>query len=154
MSNPGLIEQIASWSTKQMAESFVELQDIPVLRFRADMRGAGPSAAFDYLESKLPTLKGRKFFGTFRYTPEGEEYYACVARTDSDDPLRMELETGVIPGGWYARRKLTDWERNLSQLPKIFTEMARAVEVDPNRPSVEFYRSHIELHVLVPVKAH
>ena len=137
-----------------MTESYVELQEIPVLRFRADMGGKGPSAAFEYVESKLPTIKGRRFYGTFQDTSQGEEYYACVARIDADDPRRMGLDTGAIPGGWYARRKLMDWESNLQQLPKIFAEMARAVEVDPNRPSVEFYRSHIELHVLVPVKAH
>ena len=137
-----------------MTETYLELQEIPVLRCRADMRGKGPSAAFEYVESKLPTLRGRKFYGVFRETPDGEEYYACVARIDSDDPQTMELEAGVIPGGWYARRKLRDWEKFLSQLPKIFGEMARAVEVDPSRPSLEFYRSHAELHLLVPVRAH
>ncbi|TMH94457.1 hypothetical protein E6H37_07190 [Candidatus Bathyarchaeota archaeon] len=107
-----------------MESIYVELQEMPVLRFRADMKGKGPSAAFDLLESKLPTLKGRKFYGTFQPTPDGEEYYACVARIDSDDPLRMQLETGVIPGGWYARSKLMDWENNLSKLPSLFEEMA------------------------------
>jgi hypothetical protein len=137
-----------------MTETYVELQEIRVLRFRAEMGGKGPSAAFEYVESKLPTLKGRKFYGTFRDTPEGEEYYACVAQMESDDPDRMELGTGVIPGGWYARRILRDWEQNLSLLPKIFGEMARAVDVDPGRPSLEYYRSQAELHLLLPVRAH
>src|SRR5438034_5086547 len=87
--------------------------------------GKGPSAAFNLLESKLLTLKGRKFYGTFQFTPEGEEYYAYVARIDSDDPERMQLETGVIPGGWYARSQLMEWEKNLSRLPGLFEEMAR-----------------------------
>ena len=63
-----------------METSHVELQEIPVLRVRADMKGKGPSAAFNLLESKLPTLKGRKFYGTFQPTPDREECYACVAR--------------------------------------------------------------------------
>ncbi len=69
----------------------VELDDIPVLPVRADMKGKGPSAAFDLLESKLPTLKGRKFPGTFceREDKEEEEYYACVAQIESDDPAKM-----------------------------------------------------------------
>ena len=82
-----------------MEITYVELQEIPVLRVRADMKGKGPSAAFNLLESKLPTIKGRKFYGTFQPTPDGEEYYACVVRIDSDDPEKMQLETGVIPGG-------------------------------------------------------
>jgi hypothetical protein len=57
-----------------MESSYVELQEIPVLRVRANMKGKGPSAAFDLLESELPTIKGRKFYGTFRPTPDGKEY--------------------------------------------------------------------------------
>jgi len=80
-----------------METSYVELQGIPVLRVKADMKGKGPKAAFDLLESKLPTLKGRKFYGTFQFTPDGEDYYACVVRIDADDPEKMKLETGVSP---------------------------------------------------------
>jgi hypothetical protein len=137
-----------------METSYVELQEIPVLRVKADMKGKGPSAAFNLLESKLPTIKGRKFYGTFQPMPDGEEYYACVARIDSDDPEKMQLETGVIPGGWYARGKLMDWEKNLSKLPGLFEEMARSHDMDPGRPSLEFYRSQVELQLFLPVLSH
>ncbi len=139
-----------------MAETYVELEDIPVMRVRADMNGAGPSAAMSMLESKLPTLRARRFYGAFRQTPEGEEYYACVARVATDDPGRMKLDTGVIPGGRFVRRKIQDWERVIRSggLPKVYGEMhdAHAREFDPERYSVEFYRSHIELQLLLPVK--
>jgi len=137
-----------------MENSYVELQVIPVLRVKADMKGKGPSAAFDLLESRLPSLKCRKFYGTFQFKPDGEEYYACVARIDSDDPGKMQLETGVIPGGWYAHRKLMDWEKNLSKLPSLFEEMARTLDGDPERLSLEFYRSQAELHLFLPVRSH
>jgi hypothetical protein len=136
-----------------METTYVELQEIPVLCVKADVKGKGPSAAFDLLESKLPTLKGRKFYGTFQLKPDGEEYYACVAQIDSDDPKKMQLETGVIPGGWHVRRKLIDWEKNLSKLPGLFGEMARTHDVDPKRPSLEFYRSQAELHLFLPVRS-
>jgi hypothetical protein len=86
-----------------METTYVELQERPLLRVRADMKGKGPSAAFNFLESKLPTIKGRKFYGTCQPTPDGEDYYACVERIDSDDPEKMKLETAAIPGGWAAR---------------------------------------------------
>src|SRR5438094_10020892 len=123
-----------------METTYVELQEIPVLRVRAEMKGKGPSATFNLLESKLQTIKGRKFYGTFQPTPDGEEYYACVARIDSDDPEKMQLETGTIPGGWYARRRFPEWEKNLSKLPATFEEMARTHDVDPAPPSLEFYQ--------------
>jgi hypothetical protein len=137
-----------------MESTYVELQEMPVLRVKADMKGKGPSAAFNLLESKLPTLKGRKFYGTFQFAPDGEEYYACVVRIDSDDPEKMHLETGVIPGGWYARSKLMDWEKSLSKLPGLFEEMARTHDVDPTRPSLEFYRSQAELQLFLPARSH
>ncbi len=136
-----------------MENSYVELQEIPVLRVKADMKGKGPSAAFDLLESRLPSLKGRKFYGIFQFKSDGEEYYACVARVDSDDPGKMQLETGAIPGGWYVRRKLSDWEKKIAQLSNLFEEMARTHDVDPKRPSLEFYRSQAELHLFLPVRS-
>src|SRR5690242_2920413 len=137
-----------------MEISYVELQEMPILRVKADMKGKGPSAAFNLLESKLPTIKARKFYGTFQFVPNGEEYYACVLRVDSDDPEKMQLETGTIPGGWYAKSKLMDWEKNLSKLPGLFDEMARTHDIDRARPSLEFYRSRTEMHLFLPVKSH
>jgi len=82
-----------------MGTTYVELQEIPVLRVRADMKGKGPSSAFNLLESKLSTIKGRKFYGTFQPTPDGEEYYACVARINSDDPEKNATGDRGDPGG-------------------------------------------------------
>jgi hypothetical protein len=62
----------------------VELDDIPVLRVRTDMKGKGPSEAFDLLESKLPTFKGRKFYGTFcERADKGEEEYSSFLENKS-----------------------------------------------------------------------
>ena len=107
--------------------------------------------AMAHLESKLSSLKGRKFYGAFRVSPEGEEYFACVARVDSDDPGKMGLETGVIPGGVYARRKLLGWSKDLSQLGRVFKEMIEATQFDSSRPELEFYRSQEEVLLFVPV---
>jgi hypothetical protein len=66
----------------------------------------------------------------------------------------MQLETGVIGGGWYIRSKLMDWEKNPSRLPSLFDETARTHDVDRMRPSLEFYRSQAEMHLFLPVKSH
>ena len=136
-----------------MTEFLLELAPIPVLRVRADWHGAGPPAAFAALEARLTTLKGRRFYGVYRGTPEGEEYYACVARIEGDDPVRLGLETGTIPGGRYARRKIYDWARDPRQIGSQFREMVQVLgaNVDASRPAIEFYRSHAEVHLLEPV---
>jgi hypothetical protein len=137
-----------------MAESLVELAAVQVLRTRADWNAGGPAAAMALVESKLTTLKGRRFYGVFRPTPGGEEYFACVARTTEADPVKMGLETGEIPGGWYARRKIRDWEKDITQLAVQFQDMIRVLgeTVDPSRPEIEFYRSQAEMLVFVPVR--
>ena len=138
-----------------MNDTYVELNEIPIMRVKADMKGKGPSAAMDLLEAKLPTLKGRKFYGVFHETPDGEEYYACVARIDADDPGKMQLDTGVIPGGIYARRKILDWEKKIrdGQLPQLYQELVKAHDIDQTRPSIEFYRSQTELQLFVPIRS-
>ncbi|HXW36964.1 MAG TPA: hypothetical protein VEJ36_03560 [Nitrososphaerales archaeon] len=139
-----------------MEETYVELQDIPVMRVKADMKGDGPPAAFGLLESKLTSLRGRKFYGVYHKTPEGEEYFACVAKTDDDNPDKVQLESGVITGGSFVRRKVMDWKKVVSdgQLPRLFNEMVmkHINEVDPDRFSIEFYRSSEELLIFLPVK--
>jgi len=70
------------------------------MRVGADIKGNGPSLAFALLESKLPSLKGRKFHASYRmFTNGDEEYYGCVARIDGDDLEGMHPESGLIPRG-------------------------------------------------------
>lgn len=136
-----------------MAEFYVDLTPISVLRVRADWHGAGPSAAFAALEARLSTLKGRRFYGVSYGAPDGGEYYACVAAIDGDDPQHLGLESGAIPGGRYAGRKVREWERDPRVIGIRFREMVRTLgaTVDGSRPEIEFYRSRSEVHLLVPV---
>lgn len=123
------------------------------MRVRADFSKGGPAEAMKLLESKLPSLKGRRFYGAFRLLPGGEEYFACVERTPSDNPDATGLDTGTIPGGLYVRRKVPDWETAIAEgkLGQIFDQLVREHEVDPERPAIEYYRSQAELQLFVPV---
>lgn len=134
-------------------DSYVERPEVKVLRVRADMKGGGPADAMHRLESKLPSLKGRRFYGIFRLLPEGEEYFACVEEIEGDIPEKMGLDVGTIPGGLYIRRKVYDWENVIAagKLGSIFQEMGNYYRADRTRPEIEYYRSMAELHVLVPV---
>ncbi len=134
-------------------DSYIDRSDVEVLRVLADMKGGGPAEAMHRLESKLPSLKGRKFYGTFRLLPEGEEYFAGVEKLPTDDPVAMNLEVGTIAGGSYVRRKVWDWEKVIAagKLGSIFEEMVTYYHVDRSRPDIEYYRSMTELHLLVPV---
>jgi DNA gyrase inhibitor GyrI len=90
--------------TRSIRVHITELDPIPVAQVLAEGGpAAGGKAAFDLLESRMPTLRGRKMYGVF-YEEEGEEsYYACV-KLDDEHPDAMGFERGLIPGGRYARR--------------------------------------------------
>lgn len=128
------------------------LNDIPVMYIVAEGGPAGARDAFNKLEGKLSSLRGRKFYGTFQ--PETGEYRACVALESDDDPQGMGLATGVIPGGLYLREKMKDWMSRTDEIGKTFVAMAEReqIRVDSHRPSVEFYRSQDELILLLPIR--
>ena len=107
----------------------------------------GATEAFGRLGAKLSSLKGRHFYGLL----QNGEYRAAVARSEDDDPLTLELESGVIPGGDYLRTRLVDWER-VEQIGEAFKAMAAGIVPDASRPEVEFYRRERELLLFLPIK--
>jgi hypothetical protein len=125
------------------------LDPIGVLSVKAVGGTKGAKGAFDLLESKLPSLKGRRFYGT--YNPWTEEYRACVVKTQGEDASRIGLEEWTIPGGAYLTRKIDDWPSKMAELPKMFDELAAGQKVDTSRPSLEFYRSDRELVLYLPI---
>lgn len=129
-----------------------KLNDIPVMYLVAEGGTAGARDAFKRLEGKLPSLRGRKFYGTFQ--PVTGEYRACVALEPGDEPDRMGLTRGVIPGGLYAREKMKDWMSRIDDIGRTFTALSERQRdrVDTTRPSVEFYRSQNDLILLLPIR--
>jgi len=122
-----------------------ERSEVPVLFVRAEGGPAGSAAAFEDLEGRLPTLRGRKFLATCR----GGEYRACVKTREEDDPEAMGLETGVIPGGLYARRRLEGGPENIAA---TFDAMAEEHPQDTSRPCIELYRRHDEVILFLPIR--
>jgi len=125
----------------------VTLEDIPVMCVVAIDGLDGIKGAWDKLEAPLPTLKGRKFYGTYL----NGEYRACVALHKDDDPAALGLDAWVIPGGAYARRKMVNWSEHADEIGATFAAMAEEYPGDPTRPSIEFYRSQTELQLLLPI---
>ncbi len=130
----------------------VTIEDIPVMYVIAEGGAAGAKQAFDRLEARLPTLRGRRFYGA--YYPRANEYRACVALQPGDNPVAVGLDTWVIPGGSYVREKMKDWTARVADIGKAFVSMTdrEGARVDCGRPSIEFYRSQAELILLLPVK--
>ena len=125
----------------------VALDDVKVMYVVSPNGPLGAGEAFDRLETRLPSLKGRKFYGTML----NGEYRACVAIESQDAPASMGLDTWTIPGGAYVRRKLERWPERLAEIGQVFGALAAEHPRDSARPNIEFYRSQKELLLFMAV---
>ena len=132
--------------------TIVELPATTLIVYRAEQdREPEIKAAWQTLESKLTSLKGRKFYGLCYADASGTAYYAGVEPRDVEEVITIGLPTMAFTGGKYARVKLLDWPKHTDRISAIVEELERTFRADPARPVVEHYRSHSELHVLVPI---
>ena len=127
----------------------VEREEIAVMLIRTpdDPLEFGP--AFQRLEELVGT-RGRKFYGAFY--PREKEYRACVVTKDGDDAPALGLEEGTLPGGRYLRARLQGEPPALyERIAPTFEALVRQARPDEARPSLEFYRRHDEVELLLPV---
>jgi hypothetical protein len=104
--------------------------------------------AWNELEAVVP-LRGGHFYGA--YDPVVDDYRACVEVRDSDE-LVPELESGTLPGGRYLRARLRGEPPGIYQeIKPTFDEMMQQARPDESRPSLEHYRRHDEIDLLLPI---
>jgi hypothetical protein len=124
-----------------------EAIDVMFIRTPDDANEFGP--AFQRLEELVGT-RGRKFFGAFY--PREKEYWACVMLQEADDPSVLGLETGTLLGGRYLRERIRGEPPELyERIGPTFDELVKHATPDETRPSIEFYRRHDEIDLLLPV---
>jgi hypothetical protein len=130
-----------------MARLEVTLDPIRVMWVKAERGLSGVGEAWSTLESKLPSLKGRKFYGTYH----DNVYRACVAIIDEKEAETFGLPTWTIPGGKYVREKVADYRSRVEVIAETFEAMAKECGADRSRPEVEFYKSQSEIILLLPI---
>ena len=80
------------------------------------------------------------------------EYRICVQLREGDDPQAVGLEVGSLPGGRYARERLTGEPPRIYELiGPTFERLSRRPDRDPSRPGIEFYRRRDVIDLLLPV---
>lgn len=135
----------------QSKASLVELPELHLVvsqaaEFPADLKGC-----WERLESKLPSLRGRKFYGLMFYKEGTPLYYAALETKDPQEIATLGFPTMTLKSGKYARVKLMDWPEHTDQIPEIFTELRSRYKKDGSKPDIEFYRSQTELYLLMPL---
>jgi hypothetical protein len=95
-------------------------------------------------------LRGRKFYGAF--DPATTTYSVCAVLRPGDDPAALGAEVGTLPGGRYARIRLHGEPPEVyEQIGPTAEQLALRSDADPTRPTLEYYRRHDVIDVLVPV---
>lgn len=133
-----------------MDYKLIDLKAIDVITVKADSFPDGLNDAFNKLEGKLSSLKGRKFYGITLSKPEGIEYRACMVPLDDKENTALKLEPYTIPGGKYCRTVMNDWENKTGEIKNVFNKLAESIEIDNSRPQIEFYKSQKELILFLP----
>jgi hypothetical protein len=104
--------------------------------------------AWNELEAVV-TLRGRHFFGA--YDPVADDYRACVEVRDGDERM-AGLESGTLPGGRYLRARLRGEPPALyERIKPTFDAMMEQAKPDESRPTLEHYRRHDEIDLLLPI---
>jgi hypothetical protein len=133
------------------------LTDLPQLAFayvEAVNGFAGATAAFDQLEGRMDTLRGRKMYGVV-YPGDPARYLACVL-LDNENADDLGFQRTTVPGGRYAHTLVRDWQSRIPELPAIVSQLESDIKVsglarNQDRPWLEFYRRIDELLVMLPV---
>ena len=118
---------------------------------RATEFPAGIPDSWNRLESKLPSLKGRKFYGLTFFEDGHLVYYAGVEPLDENEAVSLGFPLMTLKGGEYARVRLMDWNDHTDEIGPIFDQLMEEYKKDPAGPTVEFYRSQTELHLMIPI---
>lgn len=136
-----------------MAEGpvIVEREETPVMFRRTTDAQEAITRTWAEVETVVGSLKGRKFFGAFHVTTS--EYWVCVQLREGDDPGALGLEKGTLPGGRYARERLEgDPPAVYGLIKSTFDRLAeQRSDEDVSRPSIEFYRRHDLIDLLLPI---
>ena len=104
--------------------------------------------AWDELEAVVAP-RGRHFYGAF--DPVANDYRACVEVREEDE-LAPGLESGTLPGGRYLRARLRGNPPGVyAQIGPTFGELTKQAKPDTSRPSLEHYRRHDEIDLLLPI---
>ena len=131
--------------------TLVNQPNIELVVCRATEFPAGITDSWQRLESKLASLKGRKFYGLTFFEDGQLVYYAGLQPIDEREINTLGFPTMKLKGGKYARVKLMDWNKHADEIGPIFDELMEEFKKDPEGPTVEFYRSQTELHLMIPI---
>jgi len=116
-------QQATAEAEVEISRIEVTLEPVKVMYVEAQGGLSGIKQSWNDLESKLPSLRGRKFYGT--YSTKDKVYRACVAVNDETEAKTLHFPMWTIPGGRYLKDRIMDWPSKADLINKTFESMAK-----------------------------
>lgn len=132
--------------------SFVNQPDIWLVVCRASELPAGIKESWDRLGTKLASLKGRKFHGLTFFEAGHLVRYAGLQPQDGNEAASLGFPMMTLKGGDSAWVKLMNWPQHADEIGPILDALMEECRKDPEVPTVEFYRSQTDLHLMIPLQ--
>ncbi|TVQ95011.1 MAG: transcriptional regulator [Bacteroidetes bacterium] len=127
--------------------------EIVLFYIQAESFPKGVKDAFLKLESLLPTRRGRKFYGIYEEQDGQVIYRAAVEELYPGEAEKYNCKYYFLKPGDYLSITLSNWEKHLEKIEVAFDRLAESPTVDPQSPSVEFYKSSKELICMMRLNA-
>ena len=102
------------------------------------------------LFERLVGLRGRKFYA--RADERVHTHTVCTPLREDDNPDRLGLVVGTLPGGWYLRDRIRGGAAQVYRdIAPGIAELKALLPMDAGRPLIEHYRGHDELELWLPI---
>jgi hypothetical protein len=112
----------------------------------------GVKQAWETLHSKLPSAKGRNFYGISHGSKDGIVYKAAVEENIEGEAEKYGCEAFVIPKGDYLAITIHDYMNHLPLIGQAFRRLLAHPQFDGITPCVEWYKSDEEVICMVKKK--
>ena len=110
--------------------------------------------AWKQLHKKFPPATHRRFFGiSWENKDHIIQYLAAAERLPEEESKKIELESFIIPKGPYRSQWIRNYNEHHSEFGRVFAEMLKDPELDPDGLCLEIYEGTEDARCLVKLKA-
>jgi predicted transcriptional regulator YdeE len=134
-------------------EIFELEKDIILFYVEADSFPEGIGKAWDKLHSIVKEKNGRKFYGiSFGSKDNRIIYRAATEEIYPGEAEKYKCDTFTLKKGQYKSRTVKDFMNNLGEIPKIFEQLKKEPDIDPQGYCAEIYEDDSELKCMIKLK--
>jgi len=156
LGQPEAFNQSGRFEKHTIMETQYFEKDIECFSVRASSFPEGIKEAWNKRYGMLDHLEGRTFYGISRPEPTAKgaiAYWAATTETFPGEANKYGSEQFTIKKGYYLGHDLPDWQKDETQIGKIFRKMLTDPRIDPGGYCLEKYVGETDVQCLVLLDA-